>query len=77
MKKITIKKFYAAAVFCFLLPIGAMAQDEGFDDGDGDGDDVDDEVAMPIDNNLLALLVSGCALGYVLLRKGEKLNAVK
>ncbi|RZJ60284.1 MAG: hypothetical protein EOO45_24630 [Flavobacterium sp.] len=65
MKKITIKKFYAAAVFCFLLPIGVMAQDEGFDDN------VDDEVAMPLDNHIITTLLSACLGGYILLKKNN------
>ena len=71
-----LKKLYIAGVF-FLLPLGAFAQDEGFDEGEGDGDDVNDEVAVPIDGAIVPMLMAGCALGFVLLRKGEKFQTVK
>ena len=79
MKKLSIKTIYKPVLLflLMLMPVLATAQSgTGFGDGDGEGDDVDDEVAppTPINGYTAAVLITGCALGYILLRRREKLS---
>ncbi|MGQ2984436.1 hypothetical protein [Flavobacterium sp.] len=72
MKKTVINNIYKPVllVLLMLMPVIAVAQDEDTEFED----DVDDEVAMPINGYVAASLLGGCAMGYVLLKRGQKVS---
>jgi len=72
MKKTVINNIYKTVLLVLLMltPVIATAQDEDTEFED----DVDDEVAMPINGYVAASLMAGCAMGYVVLKRGQKVS---
>ncbi|MEL1245239.1 hypothetical protein AAEO56_13260 [Flavobacterium sp. DGU11] len=72
MNNSIIKNTYKSLLlfFFFMMPLLATAQE--FDEGDGGGDDVNDEA--PIDGYVSIALVTGCVLGYLMIKREAKLS---